>query len=345
MRLPDIIKTLGRIFEKKKKNPVHLSDDSNLESNLKPLKVSDKNTPIEISENTVDVKGSLKVNGIDVSTQLNDLSDVTYSSGDLLISSLDTIKTSGELTLNAVGEIHLQDNSVNTASFGTGDFKLYYDSNNLLRTTVSSSGSVMLISVGGTAADADITIDAGGDITLDSGTGIFIAKKAGTEFSAANSSYAGMILGYTDIGLNETHTTLNLTTSYVVPTDEFSVAFTAPPSGNVLIEAQIQHYNGSTGLGDLYAGLSDANATDGYNQLAAHHESIVNDAQGRAAIDIVDISWTLTGLTAGTDYEYWAGFKAQSTTGTPRLQWGGSTTGRFADFIMKATALPATITT
>ena len=97
MKIPDIIKHLKGIFERKKKNPIQLDNDSNLESNLKPLKVSDKSTPIQISEDTVDVKGSLKVNGTDVSTgeagatELNELSDVTYSSGDLTISSLDKI--------------------------------------------------------------------------------------------------------------------------------------------------------------------------------------------------------------------------------------------------------------
>ena len=97
MKIPDIIKHLKGIFETKKKNPIQLDNDSNLESNLKPLKVSDKSTPIQISEDTVDVKGSLKVNGTDVATgeagatELNELSDVTYSSGDLTISSLDKI--------------------------------------------------------------------------------------------------------------------------------------------------------------------------------------------------------------------------------------------------------------
>ena len=68
MRISYIIKKLGGIFEKKKKNPIHLANDSNLESNLKPLKVSNKNTPIQISEDTVDVKGNLKVNGESVQT-------------------------------------------------------------------------------------------------------------------------------------------------------------------------------------------------------------------------------------------------------------------------------------
>jgi hypothetical protein len=188
-------------------------------------------------------------------------------------------------------------------------------------------------------------LDSGNDITLDSNSGNFIAKKAGTEFSAANSAYAGMILGYTNIGLNEVHATHNLTTSYTVPTDEFSVSFTAPPSGNVEIYMQIWFNAGSTGLGDLYAGLSTANATSGYSALQDYHEEVLIDGSGRSSFEVTSNLWTLTGLTAGTNYEYWVGFKSSSTSGTPYLRWGGNATGRNPDFIMKATALPETITT
>ena len=114
MRLSDIIKSFRGIFERKRKNPVQLDNDSNLESKLKPLKISNKNTPLQISEDTVDVKGSLKVNGSDVqtgtdagATELNELSDVTYSSGDLTISSLDTIVAGADLTLDVTGDIEL----------------------------------------------------------------------------------------------------------------------------------------------------------------------------------------------------------------------------------------------
>ena len=158
-------------------------------------------------------------------------------------------------------------------------------------------------------------------------------------------NFDGRILGYTDIGLNETHTTLNLTTSYVVPTDEFSVSFVAPPSGNVAIDFQIQYSMGSSGAGTLHAGLSTANATSGYSALEAYHEQLFDDTSVRNGVATVHGQWTLTGLTAGDSLEYWIGFKSNSTIGTPKIQWGGSTANRYTDFIMKATALPASITT
>ena len=159
-------------------------------------------------------------------------------------------------------------------------------------------------------------------------------------------NFDGRILGYTDIGLNEVHATLDLTTSYVVPTDEFSVAFTAPPSGNVSIDFQIMYYMGSTGAGTLYAGLSTANATSGYAALQSYHEQVFEDTGARNGVTVVQGAWTITGLTAGASTEYWIGFRTLSTAGTTaKLQWGGSSTNRYPDFIMKATALPASITT
>ena len=299
MKIRDIVSQIKRIFEPKRSNPILFDKDSNLESNLKTIKVGDKSTIVDISETELKIRGTINADAINVdgasvqtgtdagATELAELSDVSYSSNKLEVSGMNEL---------VVGE-------------------------------------------------ASFDIDCAGSITLDAHTGVFVAKKAGTEFSATNSAYAGMILGYTCIGLNETHTSLNLTTSYVVPTDEFSVEFTAPPSGNVEIQVQVQHNFGSSGVGDLYAGLSTANATSGYSALASHHEFIVNDMQGRAAVDTVQLSWTITGLTAGTDYEYWVGFKAQSTSGTPKILWGGTSGDRYPEFIMKATALPATITT
>ena len=157
--------------------------------------------------------------------------------------------------------------------------------------------------------------------------------------------YAGMILGYTDIGLNETRVSYNLTTSYVVPDDELGVSFVAPPSGNVEIMVQITFGSGSSGAGDLYAGLSTQNATDTYSALSAHYEEELVDQSGRSGRDVVQNYWTVTGLTAGDSLEYWVGFKSSATLGTPTVEWGGSSTGHNPDFIMKATALPIGIKT
>ena len=49
MRLSDIVRHISSIFELKKKNPIQLEKDSNLESKLKFLKVNKINTPIQIT--------------------------------------------------------------------------------------------------------------------------------------------------------------------------------------------------------------------------------------------------------------------------------------------------------
>ena len=75
------------------------------------------------------------------------------------------------------------------------------------------------------------------------------------------------------------------------------------------------------------------------------HEKMFDDASVRNGAYTINGSWTLTGLTAGTSEELWVGFATVSTTGSPNIQWGGNVSGRYPDFIMKATALPSSITT
>ena len=363
MRFSDILTNLRSVFERKRKNPIQLEQDSNLENNLKFLKVDTKSTPIQISEDSVNINGSLTVNNSSVqtgsdagATELNELSDVTYSSGDLTITSLDTIVAGGSLTLDVATDIELNADGGNIffkdAILTVIDFDIanrretfYYDALNYFRIIVTPNGATGIYTADNDGEAGHLTLAPDGSLVFNPKDGKYIAQKDGTEFSATDSAYAGMILGYTDIGLDEAGATYNLTTSYAVPTDEFQVTFVAPPSGNVEIEIQTGMDVGSSNAGDLYAGLSTANATSGYSQLADFHESELFDGMSRGALRIIRHSWTLTGLTAGTAYEYWAGFKSSSTTGTPHLQWGGNSSGEYPDFIMKATALPATITT
>lgn len=355
-------------YEPKRRNPITLGDDSNIDKDLKVIKVDNKNSILELSENELKVRGTIDASAITVdgasvqtgtgagATQLDELSDVTYSSGDLTITSLDTIVTSGDLLLDVGGDIELnadgaditlKDGVVTIAKFtksltGVSLFYNIADVNDYFKIDVGVNGATTLSTTDADTTSGHLILDADGKIVLDSHTGVFIAQKAGTEFSAANSAYAGMILGYTDIGLDEADATYNLTTSYAVPTSEFSVTFVAPPSGNVEIYIQIQFDTGSAGAGDLYAGLSD-NAT--YSRIEDFHEVEIKDGGGRFAVETVVHSWTLTGLTAGTSYERWVGFKSSSTMGTPNIKYGSNASGEYPDFIMKAIALPATITT
>ena len=186
MNLPDIIKGLRGIFERKRKNPLQLDNDSNLESNLKPLKVSNKSTPLQISEDTVDVKGSLKVNGVDVSTEpdeagsggassLDELSDVSYSSGDLTITSLDKIVATNTLDIEASGSSDI--------SFDSGQGRFFFMEGSTTNAFVRT-GSLNLIEQSNAHSDS-----AGyGQIWVknDTPNNLYFTNDAGTDIPITN---------------------------------------------------------------------------------------------------------------------------------------------------------------
>ena len=131
MTLHDIVKYLSKIFERKKDNAVSLPNDAALSSDLKRVKIGEENTPMELSKTELRVQGTINADAINVNgsavqtgtdagaTELNELSDVAYSSGDLTITSLDTIVASGNLTLDSGGDIELNADG--------GDFELKDD--------------------------------------------------------------------------------------------------------------------------------------------------------------------------------------------------------------------------
>tara|TARA_Y100000310_G_C20554174_1_gene749672 strand:+ start:446 stop:1195 length:750 start_codon:yes stop_codon:yes gene_type:complete len=184
-------------------------------------------------------------------------------------------------------------------------------------------------------ASDSLTISDSRAITLDYTTGIR-AKQSGDEFSVRDSAFAGMILGYRMIGEDTSHASYTLTTSFVVPDSNMTVRFVAPPSGAVEIMVQV-FCNTNTSNRIVYFGLSD-NAT--YNTLGAGYEQIAYYPD-ESDDNVVQHYWAVTGLTAGDTYNYWLGAKISGTTGY--LAWGGTGTGRYCDFIMKATALPKAI--
>ena len=119
LELNRIRKALSSIFQGVIKNLVSLGDDSTLESDFKPLKVGDKNTPIEISETDVKINGSQVITEKSDIDSIDDLSDVTYSSGDLTITSLDKI-VALNLTLEVSGETFIDSGDAITIDSGSG---------------------------------------------------------------------------------------------------------------------------------------------------------------------------------------------------------------------------------
>ena len=195
----------------------------------------------------------------------------------------------------------------------------------------------------------NLILDVGGTLTQDSGIGRFVASKAGTEFSATNSAYAGMILGYTRIANDSTtagnnFTTIDSSSMTVLQTDQgtnFSIQFIVPPSGNVEIQCSFW-VTASTGG----AKLSLSTGTS-YSELDEKH---TYDGDQTFYIDETDhyvqnINFAVTGLTAGTDTTYYlAGLASEAFVhiGHGRNRTFGT---HYPPVIIRAVALPATITT
>ena len=231
---------------------------------------------------------------------------------------------------------------------GGTDIALYSsaDSGDYCTIATTTHGATTITTVDDNAAAANLTLDIHGDIILDAHSGAFLAKKAGTEFSVANSAYAGMILGYTTVGIDSADASYSLTTTMTVIDDAMKVKFKAPPSGAVEISVSIyadpsrRHITlglSDQNTGDTYQAISFPNSQDATNE----HKVLAPPSSGQDMM--IHHKWVITGLTAGTAYEWWLGAKCLLGNGGS-LRWGGDVTNEYGPFIMKATALPTAVT-
>ncbi len=289
LNLKDIRKYLSNIFEGKRKNAVSLPNDTALSTNLKKLKIGEEDTPVEISTSEVRVNGTINadavnVDGSAVATKLNDLSDVSYSSGDLTITDLDKI-----------------------------------------------------------VAD-DFVVDSGASVELDSHSGNFLAKKAGTEFSAANSAYAGMVLGYTmlrnttaDAGAELISIGTSFATLQTDAGNDVKVTFVAPPSGKVeIVFSALVDATSKV----IYFALSDNATYNEYDAIQTYDAKCMTVDETDE--NVVSIRWYVPLLTAGSSYTFFIGAKV--TSGTCNIVQGINRLNNYSPpIIVKAIALPNTI--
>ena len=328
-------------------NEVKLQEGHPVDENLRPIKVGGKSTALETAQhgNGARVNGDLEVTG-DIKGNVKDveLDLTTIVSTDL------TIDDSGDITLDAAGgDVNILQADLTIpvdkkVIFGnTGEYIVGDDSD--LDIVSSGRANITATTAGKIDAGTTFLVDAGTSITLDSGNGRFLAKNAGTDFSVANSSFAGMILGYTTVGIDATSDSYTLTATMTAIDDAMKVKFVAPPSGVVEIFASL-YWDTSRRLPVL--GLSDASATTGYSAIDFPN---ANDVTNEHVVAMPPISladtmlnkyWVVTGLTAGTAYEWWFSAKTSASTGGV-LRWGGTATNQYPPFIMKATALPTAV--
>ena len=160
--------------------------------------------------------------------------------------------------------------------------------------------------------------------------------------------HAGTILGYTRIQNNNTgnsHALITmdatLTVLQSVSGTDVSVTFTAPPSGNVEIQMLASLYASSK---TVELALSDSSSFSEIDET--HTYDAGAQSSDETDVNMTSISFTLTGLTSGQSYTYYIG-GAETSSGTAYFRHGRfRTTGtHYPPIIVKAIALPSTITT
>ena len=273
--------------------------------------------------------------------------DAVGSDADLEIESdgkllLDVNSTAADaFTLDCEGEINL-DTALGDIYFFKGGTKygqIEMDSGTIFELAAAEDFGLQL-----TTINTSIILDSSNAITLDAGNGYFIAKNAGTEFSAANSAYAGMILGYTQVGADAADDSYALTTSYLVFETDLAVTFKTPPSELVEIQATFYYTQGSGGR-NVFAAISNNTTytSSDLHHYVQHEKAVTNEAL-RGGNGIVTVSWYLisNSLAAiGSSNTIYFAAKCDSTSGTPTIKWGGNATDEYQNFVMRAIALPA----
>ena len=305
----------------------NLSTEHPIDKHLKPVKDSDgNNSALEISTEKVRVK-DLEVTGTTIGIESG--SSVTVDSS-LTDGSTNPVENNAvydglATKLNLSGgtmtsHITMPDNG--KVIFGDAGELIYGNGTDLF---VVSSGAVAQDAIGG-----------------------FISKNNGTEFSVANSAYAGMILGYTTVGIGQTPAKYDVLASMNPVHDDLKVTFKAPPSG--VVEIMVSIYVDTDSARSLTFGLSTTDASTGFTSLHAQYENHTffgDETDGQQH----QHRWVITGLTPNAVDTYW--FSAGCThTGRYDLRWGGDSSSvadgsepyEYQPFIMKATALPTAVT-
>ena len=272
------------------------------------------------------------------------------------------IESSGDIQLDAAGDITLDaaGSDINFNVAGTGPrlnwnsgqgLRIYSpnDLNDMFNILVGIDHAAATIqTVDASGSQGHITISADGDLRLNSETGVYKASKGGTEFSAADSAYAGMILGYTCLEGDGTNlSTFEIQNSMTVEDSTHQISFKTPPSEKVEIEATFTINNGSTDT-RIDVGLSD-NST--YNSIGAAFEY---DNMGISFSDdeiddgVSTVKWVLEAAelaAIGSSNTFYIGFSTHGNTKSAWLQYGHRASHGVTDhpFVIKATALPLAI--
>ena len=177
-----------------------------------------------------------------------------------------------------------------------------------------------------------------------------IVNYKGKEIATKNDLHddtVGSVIGYTRIADTTTTTgndTITIGTSFATlqtaGSTDVSITFTAPLSGNVEILFSAYVYSSSK---TVSFGLSDNSS---YNEVDEIH-TYDNGAGRHDETDryVYNIPFCVTGLTSGTSYTYYIGAKASGSSAYIYHGRFRTTGAHYPPIIVKATALPSSITT
>ena len=360
-----------------------LTLENALSDDRKPVKVDGESTGLLIGGKDVHIEGKSSVGGdltVDGDLKING-NHLTFGHGEIVHNNADGSITAstpvfwidgasaytGDATLLIYADsgydakIQFWESSAIKWTVGNDaddSDKLKFDVENTAvggatKMTLDASGNLTLVgdlAVNGDTitTDGNATFDSGGGIDLDSHSGVFKASKAGAEFSAANSAYAGMILGYTRLQGDLTNqSSFEIQNSMTVEDATHQITFITPPSENVEIETSFLMNIGSTDT-EINIGISD-NST--YNSIGVQFEYdgggvIYSDDESDDHIVVAKFILGASELAAiGSSNTFYIGLSTGGATKIAYLTYGVRASHVICDdpFVIKATALPATI--
>ena len=164
-------------------------------------------------------------------------------------------------------------------------------------------------------------------------------------------SESGTIIGYTRLegDLTNSHS-YEIQNSLTVEDDTHKITFDTPASELVEISCECSLGFVSTST-RITVGLSDANATDGYNAVSSELEyngNGISYSDGEADDGIYTFRFVLKAshlADIGSSNTFWVGFSTAGVTKTVYLNYGyrASHSLGYSPFVIKATTLPDTI--
>ena len=264
-----------------------------------------------------------------------------------------TLDFDGSIVLDSLNDsFEFKDNGTQRFAYKLNTFFVYgTGGSDYFAVLTAADGATTLATsdTGGTVGH--LTISPDGSLILNPADGKYIAKNNGTEFSATDSAYAGMILGYTRLqGDLSTQGNFEIQNSITVEDDTHKVTFKTPPSENVEIEITCAINRSSTDA-TITAGLSDADASTGYNSIGVQFEYDyvgLGMSDDEADDEVVTAKWILGAselASVGSSNTFWIGFGTGGLTKSAWLTYGVRATHGICThpFVIKATALPTTI--